>query len=487
MHVESIPIDEWESITFPVTITNLKFENDSIAFPDDTVVQIWRKDDYRLAGRITGSNFYNQASERVTYVGKGHIVKNEHLIGFDSKGNKWTILNCLVLNLDRPTSSYNDNTQVQTADIRFDFIKFNSKVSKDSIHHPTQRFDWFLTSKVDVLFDGSTYRKENPKTKARLSLDSYDKTQSPPYSISRDYTVLKPENGDCLIAKVPENYLKKNFNGVCFEFRGKRISSVTQSFVEDLKNIISFLLGSKLYYIGHTIISKSAVIECYLTSPRLNRNLRGGQPPIPSNYQYQWSNFGYLINLLFPRYISLEKDLQLNHAISRYWTAQHSSIGLNLPILASAFEIMAANYLNKTGNYADTYISENAFKELLGGEFEVIKAKILAVKDGNIIINKILSSFRKGPNEKMRKFFMLLNLELGKEEKEALNLRNKMAHSARDYSDEDRAYDDLNLSHVYEMLFNRTLLKLLGYEDFYCDYSHPNLQMKQINLPSGIK
>lgn len=483
------PTDEWESMIFPIRISKLKFENDIDGFPDDTVVEIWRADDYRLTGRMLGSQFYAQASDRVTYVGKGHIVKNENMIGFDANGNKWTIMNCLVLNLDRPESMALSSTFQQSADIRFDFVKFSVVNGTGISLKPTKRFDWFLTKKVDVLFDGSTFRKENPRAKARRGLDNYENEENkqPPYSVDRDYIVLKQENGDCLIAKVPEKYLQKNFNGICFEYRENRITTVTQSFVENLKNLTSFLIGSKLYYVGYTILSGNTVVESYLTSPRLNRNLRGGQPPVPSNYNYQWSNFAYLVNSLFPRYNELEKSLQLNHALSRYWTAEHSSIGLNLPVLASAFEIIAANFLKVAGVTDLNYVSEQDFKKLLGNEFEVIRKRILQVEGGEILLNKILGSFRKGPNEKMRKFFSLLELKLGKDEKEALSLRNKMAHSARDYSDEKRAHDDLNMTRVYEMLFNRTLLKILGYSEFYCDYSLIEMPMKQLSVPSGEK
>jgi hypothetical protein len=98
----------------------------------------------------------------------------------------------------------------------------------------------------------------------------------------------------------------------------------------------------------------------------------------------------------------------------------------------------------------------------------------LHLEGGEIMLNKISGAFRKGVNEKMTFFFNLLGMEIGKTEKAAINLRNKMAHGKRDYQKEETIFDDIVLTRVYQVLFNRIVLKLLGYQGYYIDYSMEN-------------
>jgi hypothetical protein len=104
--------------------------------------------------------------------------------------------------------------------------------------------------------------------------------------------------------------------------------------------------------------------------------------------------------------------------------------------------------------------------------------------DGNKIMKKILGAFRKGSAEKMEYFYSSIELSIGKKEKSAIALRNKMTHSYRDYSNEETAHQDVVYTRIYEMLFNRTILKLLGYNEYYIDYSLQNCPLKHINIPA---
>ncbi len=85
----------------------------------------------------------------------------------------------------------------------------------------------------------------------------------------------------------------------------------------------------------------------------------------------------------------------------------------------------------------------------------------------------------------MNHFLFSIGIEIGKTEKEAIALRNKMAHASRDYSDDNRIHDDLIYSRVYEVLFHRGILKLLEYDGYYIDYSLYKCPSKHINQSAG--
>ena len=109
----------------------------------------------------------------------------------------------------------------------------------------------------------------------------------------------------------------------------------------------------------------------------------------------------------------------------------------------------------------------------------------LPSKERQIIINKISGAYQKGPNEKMRIIFDKLGLETGKVEDQAIRLRNSMVHGSRDYSDIENAYDDLVLSRAYEILFHRIMLTLIGYTDYYIDYSMQGCPSKPVRMKAG--
>ena len=208
-------------------------------------------------------------------------------------------------------------------------------------------------------------------------------------------------------------------------------------------------------------------------------------PPIRFNLKYQWGDLSWLLNQFLPRYLELRKAICLDEALCRYWIARSIPLGSNLPVLSSALEIMAENYLKTTGNYKKEYLPEENYLQLIETELNELMTKLSSVQDGDIILKKISTAFRKGPSEKTNHFLNTVGIKVGKSEKKAIALRNKMAHSSRDYSQEKNTYEDIVCTRVYEGLFRRIILKLLGYNGYYIDYSVKGTPLKHIDLCAG--
>lgn len=85
---------------------------------------------------------------------------------------------------------------------------------------------------------------------------------------------------------------------------------------------------------------------------------------------------------------------------------------------------------------------------MIGDEIKQIREKLIGIDGAEIMLHKITGTFRKGPNERMTLFFNLLGLPVGKAEKDAINLRNKMTHGKRNYRIDDIAYDNIVLTRV---------------------------------------
>lgn len=150
------------------------------------------------------------------------------------------------------------------------------------------------------------------------------------------------------MAEVPDLYVNGNIQGICIEYREDWAKTFTVTQKDAVSQFISFLLGSPLIQVGYSKLSDTILIESMMVQPvtRVPRDYSAvAMPPIHFNYQYDWGNIEWLAGQLFDRYIELNEPLQLSQVISRFFFALKSPLGLNLPVMASAYEILASSYL----------------------------------------------------------------------------------------------------------------------------------------------
>lgn len=480
---------EWEAIEFPLVLKNLKFEQTAFAFDDQATITLWRADDLQLKGRLVGRIKDPKATDEVQFVGKGNIIRQETIIGDDTHGNQVFVAGCVFGAYQTNNYTHNENGYLLDMELIFDTLKivFVSGTNGDN-NTDLKYFEWCLIEDIRPDFWGTTSRslKSTPK-KARVGIDDFDEENLNfvGRSLSRDYFALDLPELKCIVAEVPKELIGNGMKGLCLEFRGDAIKKADKIFLADLRYFLSFLLGARLYYMGYSKVKDWELAEAFADSPDIPIKLQVALPPIQYNRQYDWGNFALQANQLFIKYRELQNKLFLNHAIDRFWIANETPVGVNLPILAGAMEIVAGGYLKMTDNDQLEYLSKTVYETLIGQELSQLKTKLTEIEGGDIILNKIKGAFRKGPNEKMSLFFQLLALDMGKAEKEAINLRNKMTHSKRDYSADETAYDDVVLTRVYQVLFYRVLLKLMGYTGYYIDYSLNGCPLKPLSMKAG--
>jgi hypothetical protein len=482
-----IPRLEWEAINFPILINSIKFEQIEYGFSDDTTITVWRNENYQLKGKLSGYIKDPTKFERDTFIGKGNIIKGDTITGRDSLGNCVELSDCFLTGFH--TNSWQMREGEYYADIELQLSTVQLNFLNDNSTGESLQLEWFICSEIDANFNETTFRKlnlSNPKN--RIGLDEYDDSVNNLIgsSSSRDYILIDLPEVKCIVAKVPLIFPPKGLKGICLEFRSKEYS--TPQIISCLKHFTSFLLGNKLIHIGSSSLSNNNLTAATLYSTGKNFLLdsnKNSMPPIKFNHQYDWGNFSWLANNLLPTFFILQNTLSLNQVLSRYWIARSVPVGANLPVLANAIEILASKYLKENGKFKMENIPDKEYINLIQAELTNLENKLSRIEGGTAMINKIKGANKKVPSEKMAFFFSLIGLEVGKSEKAAINLRNKMAHSARDYTDDDKAYDDLILTRVYEVLFNRVVLRLLGYDGYYIDYSITKCPSKHINIPAG--
>lgn len=485
-----IPHLEWESVSFPLTITKIACNESLFGFADNSIVIIERTDNFKLTGGFIGTVIYPSNLSKENYIGKGNIIEEKNLTGEDSEGNTIELTNCHLISYHTNSWNQTENGYLFEGNLIADKLTMTYKEQEKL--ESCKRLDWFVCSKPDAHFWETTIRRSVPeKIKIRKEIDTHtvDEEMKPGVSWAKDYIKVDLTDFSFIIAKVPEKIYANSLHGVCFEFRDTGSFEIPdEATIKQIKSFISFILGNKLTHIGYSLICDSYIQKavCYsVNNESLRLSSKTPMPPVTFNTKYEWGNFSWLVNKIVPEYLNINNQLKLGQAISRYWISKGLAIGVNLPIISNAIEIIVAGYLTLHGEFKTEIIPNEEYLNLIEDEIEKLQSKLLAYPEGQIILNNIKKGNKKSINVKMNAFFKLIGIDIGKEEKAAIQLRNKMTHSTRDYSQDEKAYDDLVLTRVYEVLFNRIILKLLGYDAYYTDYSLQNSPVKHISANAG--
>ena len=121
------------------------------------------------------------------------------------------------------------------------------------------------------------------------------------------------------------------------------------------------------------------------------------------------------------KYIGLNEPLQLNQVVGRYFIALKTPIGVNLPLLANALEILSTNYQKKEGKLNELFITDEKYAELISPELEILSKNLSGLDGAENILRKIKGANRRNPAEKVLLFLQLIGIIPGKLEKQALS------------------------------------------------------------------
>jgi len=479
-----VPHLEWEFFPSELTISNLSFENTNWGFNNDATIKVSRNPfTFKIYAEISGSVSTHEGLDHAPYVGVANIVEGQCVWGRDSSENTIELQGCFLGSFK--TSSL--NIQHVEAEVTIEHLEIH--YAEGATEMATSRLEWFVCGEFSAHLWHRTLRNlKLQNKKIRIGLDPVDEDDIANWiggSSSKDFTPVHCNGVDFLLAKVPKGILREGTTGVCFEFR-QDPEGVGKDLLNSISGFLSFLLGNELVYIGNSILAGQKLKSANFKSRNIEM-MGHAMPPIHYNTEYEWGDLSKVLNRHLPVFLQVKDQYCLEDALSRYWIARQTPLGANLPVLSSALEIMAAGYLRKNKEAISDYLPEKEYLCLIAEELESLVLKFEDIDGGKIMLNKIKGAFRKGINEKMTLFFAGINIVIGTEEKEALQLRNKMTHSVRDYSEDKRVYQDLKLTRVYEMLFHRVLLAVIGYTDYYKDYSIGGCPSKRVNKPAGKK
>ncbi len=257
-----------------------------------------------------------------------------------------------------------------------------------------------------------------------------------------------------------------------------------------IANAVSFIMGRPLIGVGHTAFDEQGrAIEEVATSPLSQDDpiaacRRAEQPPVPLEKGMPTTFFEELLVLLVPRYLASNEELNLDDVLWGYWLSDRLPLGANLPMLATSVEILKkAWYSSRRSKSRGVYMPKREFDELLGEELAAAEEKLGGVEHGDRMARRMRSAYNFGSNESLEFFFEELGLPIGPAERSAMRARNPMAHGSSTLLDRSRLQEMVDATLAYRTLLNRVLLKLLGHEGGYVDYSATDWPERPLEEP----
>jgi hypothetical protein len=479
---------EWEVLNPDEVISNLTFENNIFSLNTDCIIKFLRDNQYNLNATISGIAESPKELEPNIHKIKGSFIESETIIGYSKDGHfKYKFTGVLIG--DTKSNFINPGT---SSAIRFQAILVVDKIEKSFIttkSNSSSIQEWFLTGRSNINFSGSTTRwVEKSFKRTRDGIDTEDKSRLIQSSGSgRDYLKVNLSDTSFIVSKVPIEYGPDWSFNLSIEYRRSFGRIPGEQERKAISEIVGFVLGNQLIKIGQTTYDSSLSIKSQeyqepWVEDIISRCKQRGLPPVEIGDFDDWNRSELLLNEIINPYLLLRAKFQLSDAINKYWISKYSYLGTNLPILSSAVDTLAERIIANHPEIKQYYIEYKVFVALIKEDLDSIENKLRGNPHKDIILNKIKSASQRGSNEKLEIMFEIIKLPIGNQERKAIKARNKMAHSSLGEIDENGLKEIFRLTRAFETLFNRILLKVLGYSGQYIDYytiGHPQRNINE--------
>ncbi|WP_068942934.1 hypothetical protein [Chryseobacterium timonianum] len=479
---------DWEGNEFPLKVTELFSLTNHYKIPSDSTIEIFRDYDYSLKGILKGVTknpkeleyYEDDELKKVGFI-KGETIEAK------SNGNIYRIKGFGISFINQIPFKKDD---VLYFEFRCEVYLEGIELVNNSNILPDKICDYSLCSIPDILFSGLTKRINfSEHYKYRTSLDHYEENIEyfgNGYSSSWDYFVLNYQNQIICIQAVNKKYLPDNMDGILVEYRNISNDFPDQYFRKIVQEFLSFIFGSHLQNIGSSsFINGYELIATESINPwsrKLYKNIN--MNPIPLSNGKDRNFLEKILNELFSNFVNQYNKISLSDCLWKLWIGQSSPLGTNLPTLSSGLESLIDSFV-KVHGLQKTYSKDekNNYHILIKDELESLEKKLEGYEFKSSIINKIKNPYNFSIGEKMRVFFKYLEIHFDKKsiENQALLARNQMTHQAINYDTVEEQQRIKKISDAYATLIHRVILKILGYNFYYIDYSKQGIKYLHID------
>ena len=366
-------------------------------------------------------------------------------------------------------------------------------ISQQEMEKNTHIVEWFLNgSNPQLVFYQPTDRnytenfkrtRRNPLNKP-LIVDASDSGE-----VVLDHFVFEYENCQIIVSRVPKDVESSWKNCISIEYRNSDGEYPTEDIRDSIHEIVSFLLGKQLLNIGHTefnenefAVSKIGFNPGFHSITRKKDSL--AYLPVPLS-EIKDGGIERILTLLTPRYVNIKKDYGLDKALLNLWWCEVIPLEFHIPIMHQAIEILAKDWILSPHYKGEkTYVKKEDYEKFYLNLLPTLKENFSQCKHYEKLESTIRNANNIGTNHRIMIFLNSLGLELGSEEKKAMNQRNSLMHDQKNVSIE--FIDNIKYyTNVYKSFFHRVILKMLEYDGNYVDYSDNTNSIKPLNTPAG--
>jgi len=359
--------------------------------------------------------------------------------------------------------------------------------------------EWFLNgSKEDFFYTRFTRRRVEYKyLRHRLDIGFPAVEPFSPHMENpgqRDFVLVDAARTKFLVTRVPKEVGPRWSHNVGIEYYSEwgKPDAETR---EAISEIVGFVMGRQLLFVGASSFNEAGrALTCSATSPWGDNpmSLCGladhapvlcGQPRQGMPYPPQGCEA--ILQELVPAYLEKREAHRLKDAMWRYWISYIVPPEAMLPAIATAVEILADGwYKSQASKSQGAYVDPDRFAELVRPELQAITEKLEGYKYAERMIRRISHAYEVGANQRVPFFLEELDLPIDRAEKQALRERNPAVHGGS-YASEEGYKLLMRQVTVYRTLFHRIVLKLLGFQGNYVDYSAHGQPLRHIDDPVG--
>jgi len=247
---------------------------------------------------------------------------------------------------------------------------------------------------------------------------------------------------------------------------------------------LGFAIGRRLIAIGFTVFDSSWSPIVHELRSAWTQNLRRecgnrSYPPIsrPMGEPVDEDMISGLVSMFRVALV----DYPLTEATWRLHYAESTFLEVALPHCAASLEsIMNAWFRSRKSRSQRRYLKEKDWSEISREPLELLEQKLVGMPFVKRIVGRAAKANEFGVNESFPKFLDELGLRIGAVEDRAFHARNKGVHGGAMSGDD--YFVLLSNLRAYQTLVHRVLLRVMGWEDEYIDYSthgHPTRQLNE--------
>lgn len=435
-------------------------------------IQIWRDEEYMLRAKLIGNCVITDQGDEGA-LERGVIVQSD-LKGVWDYSYSAKLIQCFP---ELATTNYllqEDRTAVEcTMGISHIKVKPHKSLPKQKRE---SLVEWCLNAPTStVLYVDSTERKVKTKLQKKRDMceDSYIPNRQS--QNSRDTVYIAFEKTGCYISQVPEQYEPRWSGKLSIEYRKKFGYVPDKKTREAVRELAGFLMGRDLKLIGRTEYSKSGfAIRAMAQNPQSVNIVKVcrlcNQEIVPVHiYGNESLNFKETMEQLLPRYLHSDMRDVIQKTLPLYWSSFVLYVDNAIPVIASAIEtLQKAWFALEENESVSVYYPKTKFRELKKDLIAIIDEKLEEGPYKNAVRNKVDQLNQMSVRDKNESFFAQLGITYGEREIQAIRMRNVFAHG--DTNGKTDAENMIEAIKVLQLLYAKSVLKLLGYEGEYIDW-----------------